>query len=95
VSTRDQNPDGQRDARRGVLGGSMLGLNGRMTRIVARTQQRSPPSATDGGLRYVELWVLPAGHQDQCDCCGCNREQRDHAGGLSPTGSGRSPDFSN
>jgi hypothetical protein len=37
--------------------------------------------------------VLPAGHQDQRDCCGCNRKQRDHAGGLGPSCSGRPPDL--
>ena len=37
--------------------------------------------------------VLPADHQDQRHCCGCNREQDDQTGGLSPTGSGRSSDL--
>jgi hypothetical protein len=37
--------------------------------------------------------VLPAGRQDQHDCCGCNRQQRDHAGGLGPSGLGRPSDF--
>jgi len=32
------------------------------------------------------------GHQDQRDCCGCNRKQRDHAGGLGPPCLGRPPD---
>jgi hypothetical protein len=55
-----------------------------------RKQARSPlPS--DRGLRYVGTQVLPAGHQDQRYCCGCNRKQRDQAGGLSPNSSGRLP----
>jgi hypothetical protein len=42
----------------------------------------------------LEQGELPAGRQDQRDCCGCHRKQRDHAGGLSPTCSGRPPDLS-
>src|SRR5215468_10207945 len=46
---------------------------------------------TEGSV--ILEWVLPAGQQDQRDCCGCHRKQRDHAGGRGPTSSGRPPDL--
>jgi hypothetical protein len=37
--------------------------------------------------------LLPADRHDQRDCGGCNRQQRNQADGLGPTGPGRLPDY--
>ena len=57
--------------------------------------EQEPPGREilTGGSAMLELGLIPAGHQDQRDCCGCNREQCDHAGGLGPSCSGRPPDL--
>jgi hypothetical protein len=59
------------------------------------SRQRPGHPDIGGDRDAIVGWVLPAGRYDQRNCDGCNRQQRNQAGGLSPPGLGRLPDLVN